>query len=87
MEAAPRHDDAGEVARAFEGCPSETAEAGRAGVCEACPGKSLCQAGLAPDPGTHPPLLFSTTNLLLLGALGSGAAPPPRAHLVGVICR
>ncbi|ELR20625.1 Nucleotide binding protein 1like protein, putative [Acanthamoeba castellanii str. Neff] len=35
MEAAPRHDDAddaGEVARAFEGCPSETAEAGRAGV-------------------------------------------------------
>lgn len=53
MEAAPaRHDDAdaGEVARAFEGCPSETAEAGRAGVCEACPGKSLCQAGLAPDP-------------------------------------
>ena len=43
-----------EVARAFEGCPSETAEAGRAGVCEGCPGQSLCQTGLAPDPGARP---------------------------------
>jgi hypothetical protein len=77
MEAAPRHDDAGEVARAFEGCPSETAEAGRAGVCEACPGKSLCQAGLAPDPGTPPlskPLLRRTAGRR------SGRTPPPRGH-------
>lgn len=42
------------VARTFGGCPSETAEAGQAQVCQGCPGQALCRSGgQRPDsPGT-----------------------------------
>ena len=42
-----------DVVSVFEGCPSETEEAGKASVCEGCPGRNLCLSQARPDEGMN----------------------------------
>ena len=40
----------------FEGCPSETEQAGKASICEGCPGRALCISQSGPDQSMNQPI-------------------------------